>query len=74
MPKLINLPDFGIATRFADTWASIHGWKGFFVLLAFIWLFQTGVGFFISYSRDKAIRERQERAVKIRKAKIGKAS
>ena len=72
MPKLINLPDFGILHRFWDTWDSIQGWKGFFFLLAFVWLFQVGVGFFISYSRNKTIRERQERAAKIKKAKEGK--
>ena len=72
MPKLITLPDFGILARFWDAWDSIQGWKGFLVLLAFVWLFQAGVGFFIGYSRKKSIRERQERAARLRKAKEGK--
>jgi hypothetical protein len=60
MAKLITLPDWGVWSKFTETWNSIQGFRGVAVLMGFIYLFQVAVGYFIRVSRDRNLRQREE--------------
>lgn len=60
MAKLITLPDWGVWSKFIETWNSIQGFRGVAVLMGFIYLFQVAVGYFIRVSRDRTLRQKEE--------------
>jgi hypothetical protein len=60
MAKLIQLPDWGLYTKWLGTWESIHGFKGIAALMGFIYTFQVLVGWFIRSSRERTEKQKIE--------------
>lgn len=59
---LIPLPDFGLVAHFWDTWKALRGFYGIAVIALIVFLFNTGVTWYITSARERRTVAAQKKA------------
>jgi len=64
MPKLIQLPDFGLLKHFWETWDALGGFKGIGVIVVIVIAFNFVVHWYITSAGESRKRKKIEAAKK----------